>query len=269
MSEDDETAVNLNVSGNGNKLLAMFESKAFPNLEETVQATKLNAAPRAGKTGPTNKGRKNKKRESQSSTKHHPKARDAQQEQISSLTRSYSSVAAGTTQHETGTSGVERPEPPSTQAMIANMYQLALKNEKEMAIQCKELSKARTQLAIAQSANNEYAHQVQCLSMNNRILSEQMSSICSIMETLTKASSCNDSTLSSLSDAIATLKQMQAVKLPPSIPKEVVTNGRGPMDATAGKKVTPDKFTEETGDNKQQESMTAEGSKPAAMKFPP
>lgn len=153
--------------------------------------------------------------------------------------------------------------------MIANMYQLALKNKKEMAIQCQEPLKTRTQLAIAQSANNEYAHQVQCLSMNNRILSEQMSSICSIMETLTKALSCNDSTLSSLSDAIARVKQMQAVKLPPSIPKEVVTNGCGAMDATAGNNITPDKFTEETGDNKQQEVMTAEGSKPAAMKPPP
>ncbi len=93
--------------------------------------------------------------------------------------------------------------------------------------------KARTQLAIAQSANNEYACQVQCLSTNNRILSEQMSSICSIMETLTKALSCDDSTLLSLLDAIARVKQMQAVKLLPSIPKEVVTNGRGAMDAAA------------------------------------
>jgi hypothetical protein len=47
--------------------------------------------------------------------------------------------------------------------MIANMYQLALKNEKEMAIQCQELLKARTQLAIAQSANNKYARQEQRL----------------------------------------------------------------------------------------------------------
>jgi hypothetical protein len=96
-----------------------------------------------------------------------------------------------------------------------------------------------------------------------------MSSICNIKETLTKASSCDDSTLSSLSDAIARVKPMPTVKLPPSIPKEVVTNERGAMDATAGNKVTPDKFTEETGDNKQQEAMTAEGSKPAAMKSPP
>jgi hypothetical protein len=74
MSEEDKTAVNLNVPGNGNKLLAMFENEAFPNLEETVQATKLNAAPGAGKTGPMNKGRKNKKKQSQSNTNHHPKA---------------------------------------------------------------------------------------------------------------------------------------------------------------------------------------------------
>jgi hypothetical protein len=53
------------------------------------------------------------------------------------------------------------------------------------------------------------------------------------METLTKALSCDDSTLLSLLDAIARVKQMQAVKLLPSIPKEVVTNGRGAMDAAA------------------------------------
>jgi hypothetical protein len=135
-----------------------------------------------------------------------------------------------------------------------------------MAIQRQDLSKARKQLAIAQSANNEYARQVQHLSTNNRILSEQMSSICSIMETLTKAWSCNDSTLSSLLLGCDCKSQTDAgSKLLPSIPKEVVTNGRGAMDATAGNKVTPDKFAEETGDNKQQEAMTAEGSKPAAM----
>jgi hypothetical protein len=108
----------------------------------------------------------------------------------------HSSVVTGTSGMEDSISyelpGTEWTEFLSMKRMIASMHKIAQQSEKDVT-QTKEVLMAMwTQLSILQAVNNEYRWQVHHLSKNYRILSEQVLSLCSAMETLSTASLCDD-----------------------------------------------------------------------------
>lgn len=113
-----------------------------------------------------------------------------------------------------------------------------------------EVTASRAELEIARREARGEAFQVQRLAKHNRALSDQVSLLLSAVETLSRGSSCGDSTMPSVSAALEEVRQLRE-KNPPPTPKEEVTSiapdatGDDGEPITVLKEVTPAKQPED------------------------
>ena len=265
---DDDTQVNSNVQGYTEQLHAMFESDGFPELNTKESAmngrnsgTKA-ASERANSESGATRDYSRSKREKKNSRKFKGRRLVGRRRQNNRSTQADQGGSVSSSETQKSWSDVVSGEQRKDAKAQAWQQQPRRVNDTQSKQDMEELKGMMmtllTNSEIARNEANAQARQVQLWSRSCRSLASQVSELYKVVETLSQASSCSGSSLSSVT---ASLEKVRQAQKDCPIPMEVIldhpdgdantmatlsdTNTQGTGAPEQAKKTTPNANSEQ------------------------